>query len=82
MAGTNDNSLEYKIIKDFGAFGDGKWQKELSLIQWGNNEPKLDIRPWNEDMTKMGKGVTLDDAEAFDLLGLLEDALEYDSEED
>lgn len=81
MAGSNDN-LEFKILKDFGAFGDGKWQKHLTLIQWGNNEPKFDIRPWNEDMTKMGKGVTLDDAEAFDLLGLLEDALGYDSEEE
>ena len=68
--------ISFEIIKDFGSFGDGKWQKHLTLIKWGDNEPKYDIRPWNDDMTKCGKGVTLDDGELFDLLGLIEVALE------
>lgn len=68
--------MEFQIIKDFGGFGEGKWQKHLTLIKWGDNQPKFDLRPWNEDMTKCGKGVTLDDAELFDLLGLIEDALD------
>lgn len=72
----SDEKLEFSIIKDFGAFGDGKWQKHLTLIKWGKNEPKYDIRPWNEDMTKMGKGVTFDDAELFDLLQLIGGALD------
>ena len=74
MANTEEK-LEFEIIEDYGAFGDGKWQKHLTKIKWGNNPPKFDIRPWNEDMTKMGKGVTFDDGELFDLLGLIEDAL-------
>lgn len=68
--------LSYEVVKDFGAFGDGKWQKHLTLIKWGDNEPKYDIRPWNEDMTKMGKGITLTDAELYDLLSLIETSLE------
>ena len=68
-----DNELEFSIIKDFGGFGDGKWQKHLTLIKWGKNQPKYDIRPWNEDMTKCGKGITLDDAESLDLQSLIED---------
>lgn len=71
-----DDKLEFSIIKDFGSFGEGKWQKHLTLIKWGNNEPKFDIRPWNDDMSKMGKGVTLDDADLFDLMTLIESALD------
>ena len=71
-----EDKLEFSIIKDFGSFGEGKWQKHLTLIKWGDNAPKYDIRPWNEDMTKMGKGVTLDDADLFDLMSLIEEALD------
>lgn len=63
------------VYKDFGSFGDGNWQKHLTLCSWFGKEPKLDIRPWNSDMTKYGKGITIDDAEAFDLISLLEEAL-------
>lgn len=71
-----NDSLEFEVIKDFGSFGEGKWQKHLTLMKWGNNDPKYDLRSWNEDMTKCGKGVTLTDSELFDLLGMIEDALD------
>lgn len=32
-------------------------------MSWNGNEPKYDIRSWNEDHTKMGKGITLTDEE-------------------
>lgn len=67
-----DERLEFKVIKDFGAFGDGSWQKHLTLTKWGDNEPKYDIRAWSDDMTKMSKGVTLTDGELFDLFSLIE----------
>lgn len=35
------------------------WHKELNLIKWGDNPPKYDLRPWNEDRSRMGKGITL-----------------------
>lgn len=76
MAKDSNESIDFNVIRDFGAFGDGKWQKHFTLTQWGNNEPKFDIRPWNEDMTKMGKGITLDDGELYDLLTLIESALD------
>lgn len=66
-----------KIYKDFGSFGDGKWQKHLTITSWFDNEPKFDIRPWNDDLSKCGKGIQLDDAEIFDLLGMLEDAINF-----
>ena len=76
MAKSRDK-IKFDIVKDFGAFGDGSWQKHLTLIKWGDsNVPKYDIRPWNDDMTDMGKGITLDDAELFDLMTLIEEALD------
>lgn len=71
-----DNEKSFEVVKDFGAFGEGKWQKHLTLTSWFGNEPKYDIRPWSPDMTKPGTGITLNDGELFDLLGLIEDALE------
>lgn len=70
------------IYRDLGAFGDGKWQKHLTVCAWYDNDPKYDIRSWNEDMTKYGKGVTLDSSELFDLLSLIEDALEGEEDSD
>lgn len=35
------------------------WKKELNLISWNGREPKYDIRDWNPNHEKMGKGVTL-----------------------
>lgn len=64
-----------KVIKDFGSFGDGEWQKHLTLCSWFDREPVYDLRTWNSDMSKCGKGITLNDAELFDLLGYIEEAL-------
>lgn len=69
------------IYKDFGAFGEGKWQKHLTLVSWFGKDQKYDIRAWNEDMTKFGKGVSLDSSDLYDLLVLLEDALGVTEEE-
>lgn len=37
------------------------WKLEINKVAWNGNNPKWDIRPWNEDHTKMGKGITLTD---------------------
>ena len=73
--------LKFEVIKDFGSFGEGKWQKHLTLTKWGDNEPKYDIRPWNDDMSKCGKGVTLDKDDVYDLMCMLENVLD-DAEEE
>lgn len=35
------------------------WKKECNLVSWNGNETKYDIREWNEDHTKMTRGITL-----------------------
>lgn len=48
------------------------WNKELRLVSWNDADPKHDIRDWSPDDEKMGKGITLTEEEARNLLGLLE----------
>lgn len=79
--GTTEDKVLFKldnvtVYKDYGSFGDGKWQKHLTLASWYDGEPKYDLRSWNEDMSKYGKGITLTDSDLYDLLNLIEDALE------
>lgn len=70
------NEFTYEIKEDFGGIGeenDKGWQKHLTLISWNGGEPKYDIRPWNSDMSRMGKGITLTKEEISDLLYALEE---------
>lgn len=68
--------FKFEIIKDYGGFGDGKWQKHLTLTSFCGKPPVYDLRPWNDDMTKMGKGITLTKEDIYDLVGIFEDVLE------
>lgn len=71
------SSVEFKVVKDFGSFGEGKWQKHLALVSWNGGEPKYDVRSWDANMEKCSKGLTLSDAELYDLMTLIEDALSF-----
>ena len=37
---------------------------ELNIVSWNGRAPKLEIRDWAPDYSKMSKGVTLSTAEA------------------
>ena len=39
------------------------WSKEVNIVSFCHNEPKVDIRDWSPDHTKMGKGMSLTDEE-------------------
>lgn len=62
--------------------GNRGWTKEVNVISWNKRNPKVDIRDWNEDHEKMGKGITLKKEELKKLKELLEkldiDALDID----
>ena len=40
------------------------WRTELNIVSWNGRAPKLEIRDWAPDYSKMSKGVTLNTAEA------------------
>ena len=59
----NDGELKFEItnhISNLSGPNEKGWRMELNEVKWGDaKEPKFDIRQWNEDHTRMGKGVTL-----------------------
>ncbi len=53
--------IKFEIIKNIGTLSESTkgWTKELNLISWNGRDPKYDLRDWDPDHEKMGKGVTL-----------------------
>ena len=72
-----DEEIECEIIKSYGIFSRGTkfWNKEINFISWNGREPKLDIRNWQQDHKKCGKGITLTREEAEELVKLLSKVL-------
>ena len=65
---------EYKIIRQIAVIGKkGSWNLELNVVKWKEHPEKLDLRSWNDDHTKCGKGITLSDEEAESLCTVLEE---------
>lgn len=65
----------YNIEQHLGVLSKNEkigWKKEATLTSWNGNPAKIDLRDWNEDYTKMGKGITLTDEEAEVLSAILE----------
>lgn len=76
--------FSYEIIEEIGQVGNptpSGWSTRLNLISWNGGTPKLDIRSWNEDMSRMGKGVSLSKEDAKDLAILLNSYLGLDGED-
>lgn len=72
----SNTEISFKITKigtQLGTTSSKGWTKELNQVQWNDNQPKWDIREWNEDHSKCGKGVTLNDEELAILGGYLYD---------
>lgn len=66
---------KYTIYNHIGCLSapDNGWTKELNLVSWDDREPVYDIRTWNADHTKYGRGVTLTNRQAAVLRQLLND---------
>ena len=65
--------FKYEIVEHIGVISESSrgWTKELNRISWNGGTPKYDIRDWAPGHVKMGKGVTLSDAEMEKLKSLL-----------
>ena len=65
--------IKFEITEHIGVLSEGSkgWTKEINRVSWNDREPKVDIREWSPDHTKMGKGITLTDEEAQKLKELL-----------
>lgn len=65
--------IKFEIVKEIGILSESTkgWTKELNLVSWNNGVPKYDLRDWNPDHEKMGKGITLTEDEVRKLKELL-----------
>ena len=54
----------------------------MNLVSWNGKEPKLDIRPWNEDRSRMGKGISLSMEEATQLATFLNYYLQFGTDDE
>ena len=71
--------LKYEITEYLGVLSENAkgWTKELNKISWNDREPKYDIREWNPDHTRMGKGVTLTTEDLSSLKNLTSGTKQY-----
>jgi hypothetical protein len=72
--------IEFSIVKHLGVLSESAkgWRKELNLVSWNKRDPKFDIREWDPEHEKMGKGVTMTSEEAAVLVALLKAELKLD----
>ena len=66
--------IKFEIVKEIGVLSESAkgWTKELNLVSWNDGAPKYDLRDWDPDHEKMGKGVTLSEDELRKLKELLD----------
>lgn len=65
--------LKIEITERIGVLSENAkgWTKELNKVSWNEREPKYDLREWNPDHSRMGKGITLTDEEVETLKAIL-----------
>lgn len=70
--------INHQIIDRIGVLhetGTG-WTFEVNTVSWNGAEPKIDLRNWLHSEGKVGKGITLTEDEARQLVKLLSAYLE------
>jgi len=64
MADMNRNTgheVTFEIQEHIGVLNTHEtgWTKEVNIVSWNGNKPKIDIRDWSPDHKQMGRGITL-----------------------
>lgn len=65
--------IKFEIKENIGVLSESAkgWTKELNLVSWNDKEAKYDLREWDPEHKKMGKGVTLSKEEIIRLIEIL-----------
>ena len=69
--------IKFEIKEHIGVLSESSkgWKKELNLVSWNDGAPKYDLRDWDPEHEKMGKGITLTENEIKALKALLDTEL-------
>jgi hypothetical protein len=72
------DDFKYEIVNELGVISEGSkgWRKEFNRISWNGSEPKYDVRDWDSNHQKIGKGVTMTEEEMRKLFELLSAEIE------
>jgi len=56
-----NNEFKFEIVKNIAVLSTERsgWTKEVNLVSFNDAPPKYDLRTWDPNHEKMGKGVTL-----------------------
>lgn len=71
--------IQHEIVREIAVLSqsDSGYTKEINLIAWNGNEPKIDIRSFSPNREKCGRGITLSADEAAALLEVLKKELDH-----
>ena len=61
--------IKYEITESLGVISETSrgWTREVNMISCNGREPKVDVRDWSPDHTKMSKGLTFTKEELVEL---------------
>lgn len=67
--------ITFEIVKHLGVLSESAkgWKKEVNKVSWNGRDAKYDIREWDPDHIKMGKGITLSDDEWEKLKSIIQE---------
>ncbi len=70
--------FKYEIINNIGIVSEhpSGWKTELNRISWNGREPKYDLRDWDPEHLKKGKGITLSEKELRSLKAIIDKEIE------
>ena len=62
---TTTETITFTIEKNIAVLrtAPSGWTRELNIVKWGDREPAFDVRDWNPEHTKMGKGLSFTEQE-------------------
>jgi|LFRM01.2.fsa_nt_gb hypothetical protein len=66
--------IKVDIVERIGALdkpNENGWTRELNLVSWNGGAPKLDVREWSPDHSRMSRGITLTEQQGIRFAQLL-----------
>ena len=69
----SDEQISYNILSHLGTLGHSSsgWSREVNIVSWNRRQPRLDIRDWSPQHTRMSRGIALNANETDNLKGIL-----------
>ena len=72
------SDIKFEIKEELGVLAESSkgWTKELNKVSWNDGPAKYDLRDWDPNHEKMGKGITMTEDEIRSLYEILKGLFE------